>query len=131
MLIGVVRLPQTVPGLPNQGCHVQFENQARGIEFGMMRRRVAADIPLGGSGITPQRSACRTCHSSRDVRLRIVLRRSDTIIAESFQSDSFSFSRNGNSGRIAAFWPLSMLQGCTGGPHDNATSVNLRFRQLR
>jgi hypothetical protein len=36
MLIGLC-LSQAIAGLPDQGRHIQFENEARGIEFGLAR----------------------------------------------------------------------------------------------
>jgi hypothetical protein len=40
-------LSEAVPGLPDQGGHIQFENEGRRIKRHVSPRRNAAGVPLG------------------------------------------------------------------------------------
>jgi hypothetical protein len=49
MLIGPIRiLSETVPGMPDQGCHLQMENDGRRVEF----PSIVASVPFGNRGDT-------------------------------------------------------------------------------
>jgi len=62
--IGVIRmLSETVPGPPDEGRHLQFENEARRIERRVLPRRGATGAPPGSRATTRRRSARPTCRS--------------------------------------------------------------------
>jgi hypothetical protein len=86
---------------------------------------------VGRRGHHPVRLGVSCVSSVEDVRVRAVLIGSDTIVAESFQSDSLSAPEKAIGGRITAFGALSILQRNASISHVSATSINLRFRQLR
>lgn len=86
---------------------------------------------VGRRGHHPGRLGVSCVSSVEDVRVRAILIGSDTIVAESFQSDSLLAFGQGNGGRITAFGALSILQRNASISHASATSINLRFRQHR
>ena len=55
-------LPEAVPGLPDEGCHVQLQNDRCRIERCMLSQHIVAAVPLADRGKALRRPTRSMCH---------------------------------------------------------------------